>query len=99
VKITGVTTLQLSTPTGDCYPNYFMLVPASAINASAARSGNNVNISFPTQNGWNYRVFYRTSLTTGSWTLLNSAVGSGSVVTVSDVNPGDNQRFYRVTSP
>ncbi len=29
VKLTGVTTLRISTPTGNCYPNYFMLVPAS----------------------------------------------------------------------
>ncbi len=99
VNITGATTLQVSTPTGNCYPNYFMLVPASTLTASAARSGNNINISFPTQNGWSYRVFYRTNLTTGSWTLLNSAVGNGSVVSVTDVNPGDNQRFYKVTSP
>lgn len=28
INLVGVTTLQVSTPTGDCYPNYFMLVPA-----------------------------------------------------------------------
>ena len=99
VKITGVTTFQVSTPTGDCYPNYFMLVPASAINLSAARAANNINISFPTQNGWGYRVFYKTNLTSGSWTLLNSTAGNGSVESVTDSSPGDNQRFYKVTSP
>lgn len=99
VKITGVTTFQLLTPTGDCYPNYFMLVPTSSIAASAAQAGNNINISFPTQNGWGYRVFYRTNLNSGSWTLLNSTVGNGSVKSVTDPNPADNQRFYKVTSP
>jgi hypothetical protein len=76
-----------------------MLVPTSAITASATRSGSNINISFPTQSGWGYRVFYRTNLTTGSWMLLNSAVGNGSVVSVTDTGPGDSQRFYKVTSP
>jgi len=99
VNITGVTTFQVSTPTGDCYPNYFMLVRTSAINTSAARSGGNINISFPTQTGWGYRVFYRTNLTAGSWALLNSVVGSGSAVSVTDPGPGDKQRFYKVTSP
>lgn len=99
VKITGVTTFQVSTPTGDCYPNFFMLVPTSTVSLSAARSGNNINISFPTQNGWNYRVFYRTNLTSGSWSLLNSTAGNGSVELVTDSNPGDSQRFYKVTSP
>ncbi len=99
VKITGVTTFQLLTPTGNCYPNYFMLVPTSSIAASAVRSGNNINISFPTQTGWGYRVFYRTNLTTGSWALLNSTVGNGSVKSVIDPSPADSQRFYKVTSP
>jgi hypothetical protein len=99
VHLGGVGTLQVSTPSGNCYPNYFMLVPTTAINITAARAGNNVNISFPTQAGWGYRVFYRTSLTTGSWTLLNSTAGNGSVKSVTDASPGDAQRFYKVTSP
>ena len=99
VKVTGVTTFQVQTPTGLCYPNYFMLVSTTPITASAARSGNNINISFPTQTGWGYRVFYRTNLSTGSWALLNSTVGNGSVKSVTDPSPQDSQRFYKVTSP
>jgi hypothetical protein len=99
VHLGGVSTLQLSTPTGNCYPNFFMLVPASAINLSAARSGNNINISFPTQLGSGYRVFYRTNLTTGNWTLLNTVLGNGSMEVVTDSSPAGNQRFYKVTSP
>ena len=76
-----------------------MLVPSSAVKVSAARSGNNINISFPTQTGWSYRVFYRTNLTSGSWTLLNSAVGNGTVGTITDSGAGGGQRFYKVTSP
>jgi hypothetical protein len=99
VHLGGVSTLQVFTPTGNCYPNYFMLVPTSAINLSAARAGNNVNISFPTQAGWGYRVFYRTSLTTGNWTFLSSVAGDGTMKSVPDSTVGGSQRFYKVTSP
>lgn len=100
VDITGPTnTFQILTPTGDCYPNYFMLVPASPIHLSAARSGNNVNIFFPTQIGGVYRVFYRTNLTAGSWMLLDSLPGNGAVESATDSTAGDSRRFYKVTSP
>ena len=98
VKLGGVSTLQISTPTGDCYPNYFMLVPTSGITLSAARAAGNVNISFPTQNGAAYRVFYRTNLISGNWILLTTGLGNGAVNTVSDPISG-SARFYKVTSP
>ncbi len=100
VDITGPTnTFKVLTPTGDCYPNFFMLVPASPVHLSAARSGNNINLSFPAQKGSVFRVFYRTNLTTGSWTLLNTVLGNGTVQSVTDSAPGDRVRFYEVTSP
>jgi hypothetical protein len=95
VKLGGVSTLRLSTTTGDCYPNYFMLVPASGMTLSAAKSGSSVNISFPTLAGANYRVFYRANLTTGNWILLTSLLGDGTQKSVS----APNQGFYKVTSP
>ena len=39
VKLGGVSTLHISTPTGHCYPNYFMLVPASGINPVGGEGG------------------------------------------------------------
>lgn len=98
VKLGGVSTLQISTPTGLCYPSYFMLVPASGITLSAAKAGSNVSISFPTQNGAAYRVFYRTDLINGNWILLTTVLGNGSVKSVGDPISG-SQRFYKVTSP
>ena len=98
VKLGGVSTLRVSTPTGLCYPNYFILVPASSITLSAARSGSNVSISFPTQAGATYRVFYRADLTTGNWILLTPVLGDGTVKSVSDPLTG-SQRFYKMTSP
>jgi hypothetical protein len=98
VTLGGTNTLRISTTTGLCYPNYFMLVPASGITLSAARSGSNVSISFPTQFDATYRVFYRADLTTGNWILLTTVLGDGSVKSVSDPLTG-SQRFYKVTSP
>jgi hypothetical protein len=99
VKLGGVSTLRMSTTTGDCYPNYFMLVPASGINLSAAQAGTHVALSFPTQAGAAYRVFYRTNLTSGNWIFLGSTLGSGTQNTVSDNTMPGSMRFYKVTSP
>ena len=98
VNLGGVSTLRVSTPTGLCYPNYFMLVPASGITLSAARSGSNVSLAFPTQAGAAYRVFYRADLATGNWILLTTLLGDGTTKSVSDPMTG-SQRFYKVTSP
>jgi hypothetical protein len=98
VKLGGANTLRISTTTGNCYPNYFMLVSASGITLSAVRAGNNASISFPTQVGDTYRVFYRADLTTGNWILLTNVLGDGTVKSVSDPLTG-SQRFYKVTSP
>jgi hypothetical protein len=98
VKLGGTHTLRISTTTGLCYPNYFMLVPTSGINLSAAGSGSNVSISFPTQAGATYRVFYRADLTAGNWILLTPVLGDGTVKSVSDPLTG-SQRFYKMTSP
>ncbi len=101
VKLNGVSTLRISTTTGDCYPSYFMLVPASGISLSATRAGSNIVISFPTQAGSSYRVFYRADLRAGSWALLTTVPASVSSQTnsVSDSSAAGNQRFYKVTSP
>jgi hypothetical protein len=99
VRLGGVPTLRVTTTTGNCYPNYFMLVPAFGAHLSAAVSANNFNISFPTQTGFTYRVFYRTNLVAGNWTLLTTVLGNGSVMTVTDSTAASSQRFYEVTSP
>src|SRR5262249_11886328 len=67
VTLKGTSTLRITTTTGDCFPSYFMLVPASGINFSGKKSEGNVMLSFPSQPGVVYRVFSRTDLNTGSW--------------------------------
>lgn len=96
VKLGGVSTLRLSS--GTFNPNFFMFVPAGGISLKATRTGSNTLVSFPTQPGVVYRVFYRTDLTTGNWTLLTSVLGDGTVKSASD-SSSDRQRFYKVVSP
>jgi hypothetical protein len=97
VKLDGLTTLRLTTD-GNCNPNYFMLVPAAGITLTAKPSAGNTLLSFSSQAGVAYRVFYRTNLTAGNWTLLSAVVATGAVTSVSDPFTGTS-RFYKVTAP
>jgi len=97
IKLNGLSTLRITTD-GFCNPNFFMLVPATGIPLTTARSGNNIVVSFPTQTGATYRVFYRTDLATGDWVLLTSVLGDGSVKSVTEASTAA-RRFYKVVSP
>jgi len=98
VNLGGVSTLRITTTTGLCYPNYFMLVPSSGITLTAARSGGNIVLSFPTLPGLTYRVLWRDDLTSGTWNLLTSVPGDGTVKSTSDPLIGP-KRFYKVVAP
>jgi hypothetical protein len=97
VKLNGLKTLRMTT-TGNNNPNYFMLVPVSGITLTAGRAGNNVIVSFPTQSGVIYRVFFRENLSSGNWSLLASVVGDGTVKSASDPVT-ETGRFYQVVAP
>jgi hypothetical protein len=97
VKLNGQTTLRIAT-TGNTNPNFFMLVQVSGITLSAKHSNGSTVLSLPTQPGVIYRVFYRTSLATGQWSLLTTVLGDGTVKTVSDSST-DTARFYKVVAP
>lgn len=96
VTLGGVSTLRV-TSAGNCNANYFMLVPVQGINLTVTKSGNNAVVSFPTKAGSSYSVYSSTSLT-GSWVLVNTVAGNGSVKSVNDSIAG-GARFYKVTSP
>lgn len=98
VNLRGLGTLRLSTSTGNCHPSYLMFVPAVGIPLSATKVGANVQVSFATQTGVVYRVFYRTSVASGDWTLLTTVLGNGAVQSVSDPASGA-QRYYKVVAP
>ncbi len=98
VSLNGVETLRITTTTGNCYPNYFMLVPASGISLSAARSGTNAVISFPSQAGVVYSVFSRAALASGNWNFVTNVPGTGGVVPVS-IPASTAAQFYEVLAP
>jgi hypothetical protein len=96
VKLGGQATLSIAT-TGNTNPNFFMLVPVSGITLSAAHSSSGNVLSFPTQAGVIYRVFYSTNLA-GSWTLLTTVLGDGTTKSVTDTSNA-SARFYKVVAP
>jgi hypothetical protein len=57
-----------------------------------------VIISFPSQAGGIYRVFYRDNLSAGEWSLLTSVLGDGTVKSVNDLATATG-RFYKVVAP
>jgi hypothetical protein len=97
VKLGGQGTLRIAT-TGNTNPNFFMLVPVSGISLSASHSGGTSLLSFSTQAGVIYRVFYSSDLASGNWTLLTSVAGNGTTKSVSD-SSGAAARFYKVVAP
>ena len=54
------------------------------------------SVSLPTQNGHVYALEYENSLTDSNWNALPLAAGNGGILTLTDANAGDAQRFYRV---
>jgi hypothetical protein len=79
---------------GDVNVNYLMLVPV--MTASAAQSGTNLVVTFPTLTGFNYQVQYKTNLTDPTWLSLGSPiVGNNGNKSVSDPD-NKGTRFYRV---
>jgi hypothetical protein len=62
---------------------------------TATLSGGTINLSFPTQNGLNYTVQYKTNLTDSTWQTLNTVSGTGSTKVVPETaNPPHG--FYRL---
>jgi len=61
---------------------------------TATLSGGNIQLSFPTQNGSNYTVQYKTNLTDAVWQTLTTVGGNGSAQIVPD--PIQKSRFYRL---
>lgn len=68
-------------PLGD-----FVVVPGGA----------EVSMSIPSVTGINYGLQYTTQLLPPNWIDVMSLGGTGAGITLEDLNPTDDQRFYRV---
>ena len=64
---------------------------------SASVSGGSIQLSFATQNGYNYTVQFKNHITDAVWTTLSTIPGNGSVQIVPDVS-SQSSRFYRVSA-
>lgn len=97
LSLGGTNTFQM---TGDYNENanFFQLVPlAQSVRLTASLSGANIVLSFPTQAGSTYTVYYKNNLTDPTWTQLGSPVsGNGSIMSVLD-GISQSHRFYRLT--
>ena len=51
---------------------------------------------FQSKSGKNYLVQYRAALGTGTWLTLQTLPGTGSLITVTDLDPVAGTRFYQV---
>jgi beta-glucanase (GH16 family) len=95
VSLGGVTTLRATT-SGDVNANFYMLVPAPTppvITASTTATG--VQISVPTQAGFNYDILYTDDLTGNNWQLLGILSGDGTIQSITEPVVGTSQ-FYEV---
>ena len=95
----AVKTFRVTTDNGNYNANFYLLAPVytppSSVSLSANNSGNSLNLSFPTQPGYDYQVEYKTNLTDVLWLPLGGLIsGNGSTQTVND--SGSASRFYRV---
>jgi hypothetical protein len=105
VQLSGKATLRLTaptnaTPSGNALnPLFLMFAPASApalpFPITAQIVGSNIQISFPTQPGHNYKL-YNVPILTGTWTQVGSTVtGDGSVHMIPQPVTGV-QGYYQV---
>lgn len=97
LSLGGTNTFQM---TGDYNENanFFQLVPVpQSVSLTASLSGTNIVLSFPTQVGITYTVYYKNNLTDPTWTQLGASVlGDGSIMSVLD-GISESHRFYRLT--
>ncbi len=86
----GNVTLQAATLQGDPPkpPPFSILNPT--------RIGNDFVLSFSTVSNRNYTVQYSDTVPAPAWTNLSTVVGNGSLVTFTNFNRLNGQRFYRV---
>ena len=107
IQLNGQETLRFTAPTnatpsaGGLNPLYFMLTPATApslFHVSVAKSQSQVQLSFPTQWGHNYAVWYSSNLAAANWTQVGTNIPGDGLSQVVVVPVSGNQAYYRVAA-
>jgi hypothetical protein len=97
LSLGGVETLQVSGE-GQEHVDFFMLVSAAPVPVAITPSisGTNVVLSFPTQAGHIYTMYYKNNLTDPVWLQVGTPItANGLTQSVTD-GLGQTQRFYRL---
>jgi hypothetical protein len=98
VYLAGPNTLKM-TAGASINANFYMLTPAptvaNPVSITASINGASIRLSFPTQTGFNYTVYYKNALTDANWLPLSTVPGSGAVTNITD-SLGNGSRFYRL---
>jgi hypothetical protein len=64
---------------------------------SAAALGGSITLTWLAMTGMTYQLQYTTSLSAPNWSNLGAPmIASSGAITVSDIQPADPHRFYRV---
>jgi len=72
--------------------------PTQKVQLKASGWGTNgFTVALPTRHGRVYRLEYKNSLTSQTWSALPLQAGSGGTLPLNDPSPSAMQRFYRVT--
>jgi Calx-beta domain len=78
------------------YDNVRVVAFASAPPITPLLSGSTLNLSFPTQAGFDYVLEWKGALTNGVWNALATNSGTGNPISVPAETQPDAHRFYRV---
>ena len=74
------------------------VVPTPVILFKPVWAGTNFIFSFESQTGGIYDVQYADPLGSSNWLLLMTLMGDGSTLNVTNQNPTNATRFYRIES-
>ena len=77
-------------------PEPLVALPVTLLNPF--HTGSTFSFSFTSLAGINYLPQYNDTLTSTSWTTLQTIAGNGTIQTVTHTNPPAGQLFYRVKS-
>jgi hypothetical protein len=66
--------------------------------AWTARDGSKLELTWDTDSGQVYRVWYKDDLNTANWKFLQEFTGTGGPLTITNTTVSPAQRFYQITS-
>jgi hypothetical protein len=97
ISLGGVATLKLVSGSGLNAESFMLVVAPLHFTVTPTLVGGQLKLSFQTQVGHTYNVFYSSSLTAAHWTSVGSVAGDGTIQTVTESMSGA-QGYYTVSA-